>query len=134
MAMTEERFFRGLLAALTCRTRFIDARDDRHQVALDHVVETLRALQLASEPGAASMPRSIRPGPVTGKYDEFDDALLSLQDLGYDSAQNPYYTSVELSLRKERVERVLGRFTDDERRVLDSLAGVFVESDTRAPT
>lgn len=129
MALGEERFFKGLIAALAERTRFIDARDDRHQVALERVVTTLRNLQEAGEPGTATMPGSLRPGPVTGKYDEFDDALLNLQDLGYDSAQNPYYTSIELNLRSERIDRVLSKFSVDERRIFERLAETFLESD-----
>ena len=129
MAMNEGRFFKGLIASLAAHTRFIDARDDRHQAALDKVVTLLRELQASGEPGSAAMPTSLRPGPITGKYDAFDDALLNLQDLGYDSAQNPFYSSVELNLRDRRAERVLSKFSAEERRIFDVLARAFLESD-----
>ena len=126
MAMTEDRFFRGLLAMLATRTRYLDARDDRHQEALGRVLARLEELQAARKPGAVSMPRSLRPGVITGKYDEFDDALLNLQNLGYDSAQNPFYASVELTLSPRRTERILSRFTSEERTTFEELADIFL--------
>ena len=128
VVMTEDRFFRGFLATLAERIRYIDARDDRHQEALHRALATLHELQVAGRPGATTMPKSLRPGIITGKYDEFDDALLNFQDWGYDSAQNPFYASVELTLPERRIKRVLSRFSQDERDTFVELANSFLKS------
>lgn len=124
--VTDEMFYRGLLAAMVASgLRCVDTRHDRHQVALRRAVQRLEALQQAGVPGTESMPAAIIPGPVTGAYEDFDDALLRLQDLGYDSAQNPFYAGVALTLSDRRVERILARFSSDERAVLHELADLF---------
>lgn len=130
--MTDEMFYRGLLAAMAASgLRCVDTRHDRHQVALRRAIHRLEELQAAGAPGSESMPAAIIPGPVTGAYEDFDDALLRLQDLGYDSAQNPFYAAVALTLSDHRVARILERFSSDEQAVLHELADLFKEEDSR---
>ena len=124
--MTDQLFFKGLLAALASQgTQFVDTRDDHHQVGIAHVITRLRKLQADRAPGASKMPAALIPGPVTGKYEAFDDALLSLQDLGYDSAQNPFYPGVAVTLSRHRADRILTRFTQQERDIFFQLASEF---------
>jgi len=132
--MNDEKFFKGLVAALaTSGVEFIDTRGDRHQVAVRRAIDLLRDLQESGTAGATSMPRALLPRPVTGAYEEFDDALLRLQDLGYDSAQNPYYPGVALTPIRHRAERILSRFSKEEQEVFAGLAQAF-NSGSGVPT
>lgn len=126
----EQSFFEGLVAALASQgVTVIDVRNDRHQVSFARVVGKLRELQDAGDRGSLSMPDDLYPGPITGKYEEFDNALLRFQGYGLDSAQNPLYPAIILTMDEKRGEELLEEFGSEERQTFLQLARVFTASE-----
>jgi hypothetical protein len=123
--MTEERFLAGFVAALRAEGQeFIDTHGDAHHRKFDDVISTLRTDRENGNPGAASLPRTLMPTQMTGRYRELDDALLNMQR-GYLSAPNPFYPGIRLKLSRSRAKQILDGFTPEQREELETLARVF---------
>jgi hypothetical protein len=123
--MTEERFLAGFVAALRAEGQeFIDTHGDAHHKRFDNVISALRADRESGNPGAVSLPRTLRPTQMTGRYRELDDALLNMQR-GYLSAPNPFYPGIRLKLSKSRAKQILDGFTPEQRDELQTLARIF---------
>lgn len=125
--MTEERFLAGFVAALRAEGQeFIDTHGDVHHKKFDAVIRTLRADRENGDPGATSLPRTLMPTQMTGRYRELDDALLNMQR-GYLSAPNPFYPGIRLKLSRSRANEILNGFAPEQRDELQTLARVFRE-------
>jgi hypothetical protein len=123
--MTEERFLAGFVAALRAEGQeFIDTHGDAHHRRFDEVISALRIDRESGSPGAVSLPRTLVPTQMTGRYRELDDALLNMQR-GYLSAPNPFYPGIRLKLSKSRANQILDSFTPEQREELQSLARIF---------
>lgn len=120
--MNRDDFFRGLLSALRLDgLEFIDTRNDDHHTRFQRVVELLRA----HEADFADLPNFFFPSPFTGRYREFDDALLRLQR-GLLGAQNPFYPGVNVDISENRARRILESFPQEQQTVFRRLAGVYL--------
>jgi hypothetical protein len=123
--ITEDRFLAGFVAALrSVGVEFVDTDEDSHHGRFDSAMEVVRDRQKAGDPGAGAMPRTLMPTPMTGRYRELDDTLLDMQR-GHLSAPNPFYPGIRLKLSQERADKILGRFSEDQRAVLLAMAEVF---------
>jgi len=120
--MTEELFLAGFIAALrTEGLDFIETDEDAHHRHFDAAMDRLRELQKDGDTAARGMPRTLMPTPMTGRYRELDDMLLSMQR-GYLSAPNPFYAGIRLKLSQPRAAEILDRFSGDQRALLHDLA------------
>jgi hypothetical protein len=124
--MTSEQFFRAFLASLRVHDlEFVDTRNDRHHKRFQLVVDRLRAAQKEHENGAEEMPRALVSSPFTGRYQDFDDALVRLQR-GLLGSQNPFYPGIRLTLSKERAERILNQLPKAQHAVIEKLADIYL--------
>jgi len=128
--MSDEAFFRLFLAALRASgVSYIDTRDDIHHEKFSAAVERLREAQRRGDPVALCMPRGLVPSPITGRFREFDDALVNAQR-GFTGAQNPFYPGADLILNEEQAVSELEALTKSERDLLLSLAQTFRDTCT----
>ena len=119
--MTNDRFFRGFLAALReVGEEFIVTRDDTHHKKFKAVVGLLGQL---NEEQQDELPAFI-PSPFTGRFREFEDAILQMQR-GFLGAQNPFYPSVNLDISPERAAAILDQFSPAERELFLRLAKAY---------
>ena len=126
--MTRDDLFRGLLAALRERgVEFIDTREDDHHARFQRVVEMLDEVREEFP----NVPSTFIPSPFTGRYREFDDALLRLQR-GLLGAQNPFYPGVNLDISKQRAHRILANYKTEEQQLFANLASVYLGQETVA--
>ncbi len=124
--MTNDRFFRGFLAALQqVGERFIVTRDDTHHKKFKAVVGLLGQLSTEQQD---ELPAFI-PSPFTGRFREFEDAILQMQR-GFLGAQNPFYPGVNLDISPERASAILDQFSSAERELFLRLARAYKEKDT----
>jgi hypothetical protein len=124
--MTNDRFFRGFLAALrTVNHDFIDTRDDAHHKQFKAVVGLLGQL---SEEAQDDLPVFI-PSPFTDRFRELEDALLQMQR-GFLGAQNPFYPGVHVNITQERASAILDQFPSDQRELFLRLAKAYKEQGT----
>lgn len=120
--MNRDDFFRGLLSALRLEgLEFIDTRNDDHHARFQRVVELLKD----HEEAFVDLPHSFFPSPFTGRYREFDDALLRLQR-GLLGAQNPFYPGVNVDISENRARRILEGFPQEQRTVFRELAASYL--------
>jgi len=130
--LTSEQFFRAFLASLRVRNlEFVDTRNDRHHKRFQLVVDRLRMAQREHENGAKEMPRALVASPFTGRYQDFDDALVRLQR-GLLGSQNPFYPGIRLTLSKRRAQRILDQLPGPQQEVIDELAGIYLGNEKSA--
>jgi hypothetical protein len=121
--MTKDRFFRGFLAALRkVGEDFIRTRDDAHHKKFEAVVD------LMERSGSEDLPLFI-PSPFSGRFREFEDALLQMQR-GFLGAQNPFYPGVHLDITEERAGAILDQYSREERELFLKLAQAYKEKGT----
>jgi hypothetical protein len=119
--MTRDDLFRGLLAALREKgIQFIDTRNDDHHSRFQSVVDVLTA----ERNQFPDIPSTFVPSPFTGRYREFDDALLRLQR-GLLGAQNPFYPGVNLDITLERAHKILQGYREEEKELFSRLASAY---------
>jgi Mn-containing catalase len=124
--MTNDRFFRGFLAAL-CQEglQFLVTRDDTHHKKFQAVV---RILEQLSEEEQDDLPAFV-PSPFTGRFRELEDAILQMQR-GFLGAQNPFYPGVQVDITAERAVVILEQFSASERELFRRLARAYKEKGT----
>lgn len=126
--LSNEEFFRAFLAALRLRgADFIDTRYDRHHARFAMTVIRLHEARARGAFAAATMPRALVPSPFTGRYREFDDALIKLQR-GLLGAQNPYYPGIQLIVTPDRANAILARLPDDICQLIGELADAYLSA------
>jgi hypothetical protein len=126
--MTSNRFFRGFLAALRINeVTYLNTVDDDHHRRFAQAVRALQEQQRRKDPAALEMPQGLVSNPFTGRFDDFDDALVRMQQ-GMLGAQNPYYPGIRLVLTDERAERILEAFDDDQREVFSQMAERYLDA------
>jgi hypothetical protein len=69
---------------------------------------------------------NLRPGAITGTYYEFDEALIQLQNPGLTRTVGPFFLEVEITIDADRAERILEKFTPEERTLLSDLSQSFI--------
>lgn len=123
--MTGSSFFRGFFAALRkMGVTFVDTRQDLHHERFGRVAELL-SRDAGEDPGMAEMPKGWAPNMFTGRYSDFDQYLVELQD-GLLGARNPIYPGVDITIRRELADRILDRYPPDQRRAFERLAQVYI--------
>jgi hypothetical protein len=96
---------------------YIDTRGDVHHELFAQALKLLDSPQLESL--KESLPFFVS-SPYTGRFREWDEALLNLQ-LGLLGAQNPFYPGVDVRVSPKVAERILGKL-GDLRAVFEQLA------------
>ncbi len=124
--LSEEKLYRAFLASLRLHGHdFVDTRNDDHHHRLAAAVEVLAEAHARGDAGATRMPRGILPSPFTGRYSEFDQALLNAQETGASSARNPYYPGADLPVSDQRAKRILSGLSEAECKLLDQMVVAF---------
>jgi hypothetical protein len=124
--MTNERFFRGFLAALKLQgEKQIVTKDDTHHLTLDPVVQVLDEARRTDRPGARDMPNTLIAQEITGRYQDWDSALVALQRGRLVAARNPSYPSVEILFNDQEAKELLSRYTAEQREMFRELATAF---------
>jgi hypothetical protein len=122
--LDEKTFVRSLLAALRLAgiTHIPTANDD-HQLAFALVIGELDARTEKGDRATHRMPFWC-PGPVTGKYEELDDALFHLQASGVVNCDSRYHV-VGILLDEGWAQRSLDRLSEEEQGLFRDLSIVF---------
>jgi hypothetical protein len=124
--MTNDRFFRGFLAALsTVGHNFIVTRNDAHHKQFKAVVGLMGQL---SKEAQDELPVFI-PSPFSDRFRELEDALLQMQR-GFLGAQNPFYPGVHLDITPERAKAILDQFSPEQRELFLRLAKAYEDNGT----
>jgi hypothetical protein len=124
--MTNERFFRGFLAALKLQGESeIVTKDDAHHQTLDAVVEVLDEARRTHRSGAEEMPATLIPQEITGRYHDWDSALVALQRGKLLTGRNPTYPCVEILFNEDEARRLLERYTPEQREIFNDLATAY---------
>jgi hypothetical protein len=120
--MSQDDFFRGLLAALRLKgAQFIDTRGGLHHEHFERVVEELEEHYIEFP----ELPRTFTPSPFTGRYRELDEALVQLQ-CGLLGAQNPFYPGVRLDISEVRAKNILMGYPEEQQQFFHKLAQAFL--------
>ena len=126
--ITEDGFLVGFVAALrSVGVEFVDTDQDAHHRRFDAAMEVVRRGQAAGDVAAVTLPRTLMPTPMTGRYRELDDTLLGMQH-GDLSAPNPYYSGIRLKLSPARAHKILSGFSEPQQKILLDMARTFHES------
>lgn len=121
-------FIKGLLASLALRgTTHVVTLNNDHQNRFRKTVEFLNNTA-RTNPGLCERLPIFAPSPVTGEYDEFDEALITFQGLGLTRCIGPYFHEVEVDIAPLRAKRILDRLTESEQELLGKLASTFIEA------
>lgn len=126
LPMTKDRFFRAFLSVLRLRgVEFIDTRSDVHHVRFARAMDELASLQAEDATLRADLIQPLTPSPFTGRYADFDAALMQAQH-GFAGAQNPFYPGMDLSLDTDQAEQQLEALSEAQRVTLDRLAEAYL--------
>ena len=121
--MTNDRFFRGFLAALRLQGETeIVTKDDAHHRTFDASAHYLNEARQARHPGVEEMPDTLAPQVITGRYQDWDDALISLQRGKLLAARNPTYPLVEILFTEDEAKELLQLYTPAQREVFAEMA------------
>jgi hypothetical protein len=121
--MTNDRFFRGFLAALReAGEKILVTKDDTHHKKFKAVAGLIGQL---SEEEQDELPTLI-PSPFTGRFRELEDAILQMQR-GLLGAQNPFYPCVNLDVSAERATAILEQYSPREQELFRRLAKAYKE-------
>lgn len=124
--VSERSFVKGLLASLSLfEFSSVPTVGNRHQRAFNAAIQQLEDMRLAGETSTDRMPRWY-PAAITGMYEEFDTALLALQNIGITRAVGPYFMSVEIRVSEERARTILDDFSPEEQALFTELGSVFI--------
>jgi hypothetical protein len=124
--MTNERFFRGFLAALRLQGESrIRTKDDAHHPTFDAVVKALEDARRAKKAGVEEMPDTLIPQDITGRYHDWDAALVALQRGRLVTGRNPTYPAVEILFDENEASQLLARYTPEQRAIFEDLACAY---------
>lgn len=119
-------FFKGSLAAASLSgVEAISTISDAHQVMFKGLVDELERRRTEQDTSTTRMP-NFYPGPITGTYNEFDEALINLQNVGITRPVGPHFHAVEVTPDPDFAEHILERFTEPERALLMDLSRAFM--------
>lgn len=121
-----DRFFLGFIAALAMAgVSSIDAAGDAHQRKFDTVAEKLRE-RAAGTPASPDvlLPRYLPRSQITGRYKDFDDALVLLQG-SLLQPRHPYRATIELNHSEALLQAIRKQFSTAENQALDELAEAY---------
>jgi hypothetical protein len=120
-----DRFFKGFMASMVLKQHtVIDTSDEAHQRRFEEVAKRLRQAHQSNGGNFSELPQFLAKSQITGRYKDWDDALISLQT-GLLSAQNPYYLSVKINCSQNLAETILHDYSPEERALLDGLVTTF---------
>ncbi len=120
-----DRFFKGFMASMVLKQHLvIDTSEEAHQRRFEEVAKKLREAHKSNGEEFAQLPQFLAKSQITGRYKDWDDALISLQT-GLLSAQNPYYLSVKINCSQQLAETLLNEYSESERALLDGLVATF---------
>jgi hypothetical protein len=124
--MTNDRFFRGFLAALRLQgENRIVTKGDAHHQTFDAAAHWLDEARRSGHPGVEDMPDTLIPQVITGRYQDWDDALISLQRGRLLAARNPTYPLVEILFTEDEAEQLLDLYTPEQREVFTAMAAQY---------
>lgn len=131
--MTNDRFFRGLLAALRLQgEKQIITKGDAHHQTFDAAARWLDEARRSGHPGVEDMPDTLVPQEITGRYQDWDSALVSLQRGRLLAARNPTYPLVEILFDEGEAEQLLDRYTPEQREVFTEMAAHYRQQPVNA--
>jgi hypothetical protein len=120
-------FIIGLLTSMAVRgVTHITTQQGAHQANFRRVIDALDDPTVTGPLSRDRLP-TMHPEPISGYVPAFDEALITLQDVGLTRCVGPYFHAVELDIPGPRAERILERFTEDERELLGRLATIYLE-------
>ncbi|MDQ3725264.1 MAG: hypothetical protein M3335_05150 [Actinomycetota bacterium] len=131
--MTNDRFFRGFLAALRLQgEKRIVTKNDAHHQTFDAAARWLEEARRSGCPGVDDMPDTLVPQVITGRYQEWDSALVSLQRGRLLAARNPTYPLVEILFDDEEARQLLELYTPEQREVFTQMATRYMQQPVSA--
>ena len=121
--MTNDRFFRGFLAALRLQgENQIVTKADIHHQTFDAAARWLEEARRSGHPGVEGMPDTLIPQVITGRYQDWDNALISLQRGKLLAARNPTYPLVEILFNEDDARQLLDLYTPEQQEAFVEMA------------
>lgn len=125
----QERFFNGFFATIFLEgQKSVSTHGEDHQRRFARVARRLREIQRVRQ--VTEMPTFFAKSGITGHYQDYDDALINLQN-GLLSAQNPYYVRVNINCSESLANDILSEYSPEQRDLLKQLVDEYLaESET----